>query len=103
MFNRILARLQELSATSEENPDSGDIELIQHIDLDIMRLIKLLTGMNLNVFFLSFQIFLINSTFSFNFSFRNQSKISIGEKICTLGIVNVTGESNMELGGISPT
>lgn len=44
VFNRILARLQELSATSEENPDSGDIELIQHIDLDIQRLIKLLTG-----------------------------------------------------------
>lgn len=44
VFNRILARLQELSATAEENPDSGDIELIQHIDLDIMRLIKLLTG-----------------------------------------------------------
>lgn len=44
VFNRILARLQELSATSEENLDSGDIELIQHIDLDIQRLIKLLTG-----------------------------------------------------------
>lgn len=44
VFNRILARLQELSATAEENPDSGDIELIQHIDLDILRLIKLLTG-----------------------------------------------------------
>lgn len=44
VFNRILARLQELSATSEENPDFGDIELIQHIDLDIPRLIKLLTG-----------------------------------------------------------
>lgn len=46
VFNRILARLQELSATSEENPDSGDIELIQHIDLDIQRLIKLLTEIN---------------------------------------------------------
>ncbi|XP_031626332.1 neurofibromin isoform X2 [Contarinia nasturtii] len=46
VFNRICARLQELSATSEENPDSGDIELIQHIDLDILRLIKLLTEIN---------------------------------------------------------
>lgn len=44
VFNRISARLQELSATSEENPDFSDIELIQHIDLDIPRLTKLLTG-----------------------------------------------------------
>lgn len=43
MFNRISARLQELSASSEENPDYGDIELIQHVDLDVNRLIKLLT------------------------------------------------------------
>lgn len=48
VFNRILARLQELSATSEENPDFSDIELIQHIDLDVPRLIKLLTG-NLHI------------------------------------------------------
>lgn len=46
VFNRILARLQELSVTSEENPDFGDIELIQHIDLDIPRLVKLLTETN---------------------------------------------------------
>lgn len=44
VFNRISARLQELSATSEENPDFSDIELIQHIDLDVPRLTKLLTG-----------------------------------------------------------
>lgn len=29
VFNRISARLQELSACSEENPDYSDIELIQ--------------------------------------------------------------------------
>lgn len=45
VFNRISARLQELSTTSEENPDFSDIELIQHIDLDVPRLTKLLTGM----------------------------------------------------------
>lgn len=46
VFNRISARLQELSATSEENPDFSDIELIQHIDLDVPRLTKLLTETN---------------------------------------------------------
>lgn len=46
VFNRILARLQELCVTSEENPVFGDIELIQHVDLDIPRLIKLLTETN---------------------------------------------------------
>lgn len=44
VFNRISARLQELSACSEENPDYSDIELIQHIDLDVVKLTKLLTG-----------------------------------------------------------
>lgn len=43
VFNRISARLQELSACSEENPDYSDIELIQHIDLDVIKLTKLLT------------------------------------------------------------
>lgn len=43
VFNRISNRLQELSASSEENPDYSDIELIQHVDLDVNRLIKLLT------------------------------------------------------------
>lgn len=43
VFSRISARLQELSACSEENPDYSDIELIQHIDLDTHRLTKLLT------------------------------------------------------------
>ncbi|XP_050557964.1 neurofibromin isoform X9 [Spodoptera frugiperda] len=43
VFNRISARLQELSSSSEENPDFTDIELIQHVNLDILRLIRLLT------------------------------------------------------------
>ncbi|CAB3257524.1 unnamed protein product [Arctia plantaginis] len=43
VFNRISARLQELSSSSEENPDYTDIELIQYINVDILRLIRLLT------------------------------------------------------------
>lgn len=42
VFNKISGRLQELSVSSEENPDPTDIELIQHIDVDISRLTKLL-------------------------------------------------------------
>nr|XP_037875143.1 neurofibromin isoform X8 [Bombyx mori] len=42
VFNRISARLQELSSSSEENPDYTDLELIQHINVDILRLIRLL-------------------------------------------------------------
>lgn len=36
--------MQELSNSNEENPDFVDIELIQHINLDVTRLIKLLNG-----------------------------------------------------------
>ncbi|XP_028166056.1 neurofibromin-like [Ostrinia furnacalis] len=43
VFNRISARLQEVASSSEENPDYTDIELIQHINVDILRLIRLLT------------------------------------------------------------
>ncbi|KAJ2943373.1 hypothetical protein O0L34_g12181 [Tuta absoluta] len=43
VFNRISARLQELATSTEENPDYTDIELIQHINVDILRLIRLLT------------------------------------------------------------
>ncbi|XP_048487858.1 neurofibromin [Plutella xylostella] len=46
VFNRISARLQELSSSSEENPDYTDIELIQHINVDLLRLIRLLTESN---------------------------------------------------------
>ncbi|GFX02303.1 neurofibromin [Trichonephila clavipes] len=42
VFSRISARMQELSNSNEENPDLIDIELIQHINLDVTRLIKLL-------------------------------------------------------------
>ncbi|XP_023718195.1 neurofibromin isoform X4 [Cryptotermes secundus] len=42
VFNRISGRLQELSACNEENPDYSDIELIQHINVDVDRLIRLL-------------------------------------------------------------
>ncbi|XP_077293081.1 neurofibromin 1 [Arctopsyche grandis] len=43
VFNRISARLQELSASSEENPDYSDIELIQYINVDVIRLTRLFT------------------------------------------------------------
>ncbi|EDX14504.1 GD21256 [Drosophila simulans] len=42
VFNRISARIQELTSCSEENPDYNDIELIQHIDMDMIKLTKLL-------------------------------------------------------------
>ncbi|XP_037955193.1 neurofibromin isoform X2 [Teleopsis dalmanni] len=42
VFNRISARIQELTACSEESPDYSDIELIQHIDMDMSKLTKLL-------------------------------------------------------------
>ena len=43
VFNRIQGRLQELSVSNEENPDNHtDIELIQHIDVDVARLTRLL-------------------------------------------------------------
>ncbi|XP_013775789.2 neurofibromin-like, partial [Limulus polyphemus] len=46
VFSRISARLEELSKTNEENPDFIDIELIQHINVDVGRLIKLLNEIN---------------------------------------------------------
>ncbi|XP_042235752.1 neurofibromin-like isoform X1 [Homarus americanus] len=43
VFNRISVRLQELSASNtDETQDLTDIELIQHINVDVFRLIKLL-------------------------------------------------------------
>ncbi|XP_015174332.1 PREDICTED: neurofibromin isoform X7 [Polistes dominula] len=42
VFNRISARLQELSNCGDENPDYSDIELIQHINIDVYRLTKIL-------------------------------------------------------------
>jgi len=44
VFNRVSGKLQELSGSNEENPDYADIELIQHISLDLQRLNKLLNG-----------------------------------------------------------
>jgi len=41
VFSRISGRLQELSVSSEETSDHTDIELIQHINVDIGRLTKL--------------------------------------------------------------
>ena len=44
VFNRISTRLQELSVSAEENADFSDIRLIEHINVDIDRLTKLLGG-----------------------------------------------------------
>lgn len=41
VFNRISSKLQELASCLEENPDFSDIELIQHINVDVGRLTKL--------------------------------------------------------------
>ncbi|KAK2723883.1 hypothetical protein QYM36_002292, partial [Artemia franciscana] len=41
VFSRISARLQELSSCSDESPDLSDIELIQYINVDILRLVKI--------------------------------------------------------------
>jgi len=43
VFSKISGRLQELSVTNEEAADHTDIELIQHINVDISRLTKLFT------------------------------------------------------------
>lgn len=42
VFNRISARLTALSTCNEDQSDMSDLELIQHINVDILRLIKLL-------------------------------------------------------------
>ncbi len=46
VFSRISGRLQELSVSGEESPDLTDIELIQHINVDLVRLTKLLQEAN---------------------------------------------------------
>lgn len=42
VFNRISSKLQELASSPDENPDYSDIELIQHINVDVHRLNRLL-------------------------------------------------------------
>ncbi|XP_057319291.1 neurofibromin [Microplitis mediator] len=42
VFNRISDHLQELTVCNEENPDCSDIELIQHINIDVDRLVQIL-------------------------------------------------------------
>lgn len=44
VFSRISSKLQELASCPDENPDYSDIELIQHINVDVNRLTRLLTG-----------------------------------------------------------
>ncbi len=42
VFSRFTFRLSELSTSSEENPDHTDIELIQHIDMNLANLTRVL-------------------------------------------------------------
>lgn len=44
VFSRISSKLQELASCPDENPDYSDIELIQHINVDVSRLTRLLQG-----------------------------------------------------------
>lgn len=44
VFGRITSRLQEVSTSNDEAPDYSDIDLIQHVDLNVHRLLKLLAG-----------------------------------------------------------
>lgn len=46
VFNRISGKLQELSTSTDENPDYTDLELIQHINVDVVKLTRLLNGKN---------------------------------------------------------
>lgn len=46
VFSRISYRLTELSNSGDESGDCVDIELIQHINVDIGRLIKLFNEVN---------------------------------------------------------
>ncbi|KAK9889237.1 hypothetical protein WA026_004512 [Henosepilachna vigintioctopunctata] len=43
VFNRISSKLQELASCPDENPDYNDLELIQHINVDVVRLTRLFT------------------------------------------------------------
>lgn len=43
VFGRITSKIQEISTTNDESPDYTDIDLIQHIDLNVHRLMKLLS------------------------------------------------------------
>ncbi|CAG2240905.1 Neurofibromin [Mytilus edulis] len=45
VFNRISAKLTSLSSASDD-PDLSDLELIQHINVDVLRLIKLFNDIN---------------------------------------------------------
>lgn len=52
VFSRISTKLQELASSPDENADYSDIELIQHINVDLSRLTKLLTGMIITILIL---------------------------------------------------
>ncbi|KAK6622690.1 hypothetical protein RUM43_008532 [Polyplax serrata] len=46
VFNRITGRLQELTTSTEESPDCTDLELIQYINVDVVKLTRLLNETN---------------------------------------------------------
>lgn len=71
VFSRISSKLQELASCPDENPDYSDIELIQHINVDVSRLTRLLTG-NLEIFQYNFYILPKNkSSFVLQRQFKN--------------------------------
>lgn len=87
-------RLQELSSSNEENPDLTDIELIQHINVDTIRLIKLLNGNGFQNCIEHFRLLQIPFAYC-----RNNIEKQIIEEVGTLGIDCLFGESHMELDG----
>lgn len=50
VFSRISSKLQELASCPDENPDYSDIELIQHINVDVTRLTRLFTGKTVSLY-----------------------------------------------------
>ncbi|XP_045482705.1 neurofibromin [Harmonia axyridis] len=63
VFSRISSKLQELASCLDENPDFNDIDLIQHINVDVVRLTRLLSEANQKFKLLkkSAQLALVNS------------------------------------------
>lgn len=125
----LLYRLQELSPSStDENPDYSDIELIQHINVDVHRLIKLLNGNKtvlLCIYMLLCSLWYIKSIFyllarlslpsipHFIISavshtlhntqlfvpHRNNTEVSVPAEKCSDSADELPGEGDMELDG----
>lgn len=62
VFNRITGRLQELTTSTEESPDCTDLELIQYINVDVVKLTRLLNG----IFFILFLLLILIEFISYS-------------------------------------